>query len=69
MPISYVNIIDHVLSPIGFALVSSRVELVCEDEAEMISEDDDGNFHNYGLEGGGVVSEPTVDFFGKAIFR
>jgi len=68
-PISYIDIIDHILSPMGFALVSSHVALVGEEDAEMVSEDDDGNSHNYGSAGGGDVSDRTIDFFGQAIFR
>ena len=39
------------------------------DSVDLVSEDDDGNSHNYGTDGGGDVSDRTVDFFGQAIFR
>jgi len=69
MPICYVNLVSHVLSPIGFALVSSFIELVPEDDAEMIAEDDTGATHCYGSHGPGdvVVSPSTYNFFGDAV--
>ena len=43
--------IAHVLTPIRFALVSSYVELVPEDEAAMIADDGTGAEYNYGEQG------------------
>ena len=69
MPISYTDIVSHILSPQGVALVSSHVELVPEEAAEMVSEDDFGNSYSYGAHGGSDIEPPTMDFFGTAIYR
>jgi hypothetical protein len=37
MPIAFVDLVSNVLTPVGFALVSSVVELVPEEHAEMIA--------------------------------
>ncbi len=49
MPISYADLVGHVLTPVGFALVSSFVQLVSEDDAAMIAEDGTGAEFNYGV--------------------
>lgn len=71
MPVSYIDLVSHVLSPLGFALVSTVVELVPEDDAEFIAEDDTGDEYCYGVEG---FPDPQPElnahqWFGEAIFR
>lgn len=71
MPIAFIDLASHVLSPVGFALVSSVIELVLEDDAEMIADDGTGAEFCYGREGPPEQSpEPTaLDWFGMAIYR
>jgi hypothetical protein len=71
MPISYVDLVCHVLTPLGFALVSSYVQLVPEDEAATIAEDDSGAEYNYGREGfpTGKADPPTRAWFGGAVLQ
>jgi hypothetical protein len=71
MPISYVDLVSHVLTPLGFALVSSYVELVPEDDAEMIAEGEAGNEYSYGKLGLSKkeADPPTRDWFGPAVLR
>jgi hypothetical protein len=71
MPISYIDLISHVLTPQGYALVSSYVELVPEEEAEMIAEDEGGNEYSYGKQGFlKREAEPaTREWFGTAVLR
>lgn len=71
MPICFDDLVAHVLTPIGFALVSSYVELVPEDGAEMIAEDGSGNEYNYGQQESpqGKLDPPTRDWFGQAVIR
>ena len=51
--------------------MSSVVELVPEEEAEMVAEDGSGAEHNYGREGfsEGDVDPTTWDWFGQAVPR
>jgi hypothetical protein len=51
MPLGFDDLVGHVLTPIGFALVSSYVELVPEDEAEMVAADGTGAEYNYEQQG------------------
>jgi hypothetical protein len=69
MPIAFVDLASDVLTPLGFALVSSVVELVPEEDAEMIAEDDSDAEYNYGHDGfpEGECDPPTRDWFGQAI--
>lgn len=71
MPISFDNLVTEVLSPIGFALVSSYVELVPEDEAAMIADDATGAEYNYGEQGfpQGELDPPTREWCGEAVLR
>ena len=75
MPISYINLVSDVLTPLGFALVSSVVELVPEDDAEMIADDGTGAEFNYGqgkCTGSGrkhKLDQETIQWFGEAILR
>jgi hypothetical protein len=71
MPLALVDLVSDVLTPVGFALVSSVVELVPEEGAEMIAEDGSGAEYNYGQEGfpEGEVGPPTREWFGEAILR
>jgi len=71
MPVSFDDLVGHVLTPIGFALVSSYVELVPQDEAAMIADDGTGAEYNYGLQGfpAGEADPPTRDWFGEAVLR
>lgn len=71
MPESFVDLVGHVLSPLGFALVSSVVELVPEDEAAMIADDGTGAEYNYGNEGftDQEADPPTHVWFGEAVLR
>ena len=60
---------DHVLTPQGFAVVVSVIELAPDEAAPMIAEGAAGESYNYGREG--FVSprpeETTRDWFGQAI--
>lgn len=71
MPVSFVDLVSHVLTPLGFALVSSFVELVPEDGAAMIAEDGMGAEYNYGELGftKDELKPSTRDWFGEAILR
>ena len=69
LPAALDGLRDHVLTPQGFAVVASVVELTPDEAAPMIAEDADGESYNYGREG--FVSprpeEATRDWFGQAI--
>jgi hypothetical protein len=71
MPIAFVDLASDTLTPLGFALVSSYVELVPEEDAEMVAEDDSGAVYSYGHDGfpKGECDPPTRDWFGEAILR
>ena len=71
MPISFDNLVAHVLTPIGFALVSSYVELVPEGGAAMIADDGTGAEYNYGEQESprGKLDPRTRDWFGEAVLR
>jgi hypothetical protein len=71
MPACYVDLISHVLTPQGYALVSSYVELVAEDDAEMIADDESGNEYSYGKQSfpKREAEPPTRDWFGPAVLR
>lgn len=71
MPVSYVDLVSHVLTPLGYALVSSLVQLVPEEEAAMIADDDSGAEFNYGQEGfpDGEADPSTREWFGGAILQ
>jgi hypothetical protein len=60
---------DHVLTPQGFAVVASVVELVPDEAAPMIAEGAEGELYNYGREGfpRPGPEEPARDWFGQAI--
>lgn len=51
MPIAYVDLTSQVLSPLRLAVVSSIIELVPEEGAEMIAEDGSGAAYCYDQEG------------------
>lgn len=63
------DIRDHILTPQGFAVVASVVELVADDTAPMIAEGVAGECYNYGQEGFPKPrpDEPARDWFGQAI--
>jgi len=63
------NIRDHVLTPQGFAVVVSVVELVADDRAPMIAEGAEGESYSYGQEGfpKSKPDDPARDWFGQAI--
>jgi hypothetical protein len=65
------NIRQHILSPLGFALVTSVVELVAEDNAPMIAEGQAGELYSYGQDGFPTPEPdvPAVVWFGRAILR
>ena len=71
MEIAFADLVGHVLSPQGFALVSSHVELVPEEDAEMIADDETGVEYNYGQKGfpRGELELPTWQWFGHAVLR
>ena len=71
MPIAYVDLVGHVLTPPGFALVSSFVKLVPEQEAEMIADDEGGAEYCYGDQGfpKTKADPPTRKWFGEAILQ
>jgi hypothetical protein len=73
MPSAFDDLVAHVLTPIGFALVSSYVELVPEPDAEMIADDGTGTGaeYSYGQQGfpEGELDTPTREWFGEAVLR
>jgi hypothetical protein len=71
MPISYVDLVSHVLTPLGFALVSSYVELIPEEDAEMIADDDSGAEYCYGRQESpsGEVEPTAWEWFGAAVLQ
>jgi hypothetical protein len=71
MPACYVDLVAHILTPLGFALVNSIFELIPEDGAEMIAENDAGATYCYGSEGFPTreVAPSTSRHFGAAILR
>ncbi len=70
MPVSFVDLVSHVLTPLGFALVSSVVELIPEEDAEMIADDGTGAEFNYGREESeNAVTPRTREWFGEAVLR
>ena len=60
---------DHVLTPQGFAVVASVIELVADGAAPMIAEGAAGESYNYGRERFAKPrpEEPARDWFGQAI--
>jgi hypothetical protein len=60
---------DHVLTPEGFAVVASVVELVADESAPMVAERAEGESYNYGREGFPQPrpDEPVREWFGQAI--
>jgi hypothetical protein len=70
-PGALANIRDHLLTPEGFAQVMSRVELVPDDDAPMIAEDDGGLQYNYGQSGFSATPPDTsaVEWFGNPELR
>jgi hypothetical protein len=71
MPVALVDLSKNVLTPLGFALVSSVVELVPEEDAEMIAEDGTGAEYSYGRDDfpTGELHPTTRDWFRMAILR
>jgi hypothetical protein len=71
MPLAFVDLASHILTPLGFALVSSIVELVPDDDVVMVAEDNSGAEYNYGERGfpEGEVNPPTCEWFGAAVMR
>lgn len=71
MPTCYVNLVSHILNPQGYALVSSFVELVPEEDADIIADDESGNEYSYGKLGFSQreADPPTRDWFGSAVLR
>jgi hypothetical protein len=66
MPIAFVDLVNHVLTPIGFALVSSIVEIVSDELADVIA-DDESSVHGQDLP---VTSDLSAyEWFGQAILR
>lgn len=60
---------DHILTPEGFAVVASVVELVADESAPMVAEGAEGESYNFGVEGfpRPRPCEPTREWFGQAI--
>ena len=67
------DLVSHVLTPIGFALVSSYVEIApAGEELKIVAEDGSGDEHPYGYDEtrDGVLQEDRTEaFFGAAIVR
>lgn len=70
-PDALLDIRDHILTPEGFAQVESRVELVPDDDASMIAEDDSGARYNYGQSGFPETPPDTsaMEWFGNPGLR
>jgi hypothetical protein len=70
-PVALEGLRDHVLTPAGFAVVQSVVELVADAQAPMVAEDGSGATYNFGWEGfvRPRPDEPARDWFGQAILR
>ncbi|MSR59361.1 MAG: hypothetical protein EXS05_17245 [Planctomycetaceae bacterium] len=71
MPIAYIDLVSHLLTPLGFAFVSSVIELVPEEDAEMIAEDGSGAEFNYDRDcrPDGELEMATHLWFGQVIIR
>lgn len=71
MPISLDDLVNNILTPDGFAVVSSKFELVGDEGAEMIAEGLNGKTYCYGTEGfpDGHVDPSTFAYFGQAILQ
>lgn len=70
-PLMIVTIACHILTPIGFALVNSVVELVPDETSVVIAEDDEGAVFDYSVEGPPQreLEPSTRSWFGEAIVR
>lgn len=70
-PLAFVDLASHVLTPLGFALVSSVVELVPEEDVTLIAEDGTGAEFTYGQDESpeGEASPLTREWFGFAVLR
>ena len=62
---------DHVLTPEGFTVVLSVIDLVPDESAPMIAEGFEGETYNYGRQGfpDPKPDERARDWFGQAILR
>lgn len=61
---------EHVLTPEGFAVVASVIELVPDAAAPMIAEGAEGESYNYGREGFPPrPEEPARVWFGEAVLQ
>lgn len=73
--LSFLDLTSNVLTPLGFAVVSSVLELCQEDDATMIADDGTGAEYNYGSgrsSGRGrrlEVETSAYSWFGEAILR
>jgi hypothetical protein len=70
------DVVGHVLTPAGFALVSTIIELVSDHslsaEPVIIAEGNDRSQFRYGESDTGHAEDPepnAMDYFGQAIFR
>ena len=74
-PDYFENVVGHVLTPSGFALVSSVFTLASDcglsEEVAIIAQDDSGAEFRYGDDSGffGHPELPAMDYFGQAIIR
>jgi hypothetical protein len=70
-PWAFANVVGHLLSPAGYALVSTFVELVPEEDACFIADDGNGAECCYGNEElpGPEPDPPAFSWFGRLIMR
>jgi len=73
-PRTFANVVGHVLSPAGFALVSSVLEIISDDDlaerVAIIAVGDEGTEFRYGEDKDGRKPEPSaISFFGDAVLR
>jgi len=50
-PVAIRDLREHIFSPEDFAKITTRIELVPDEDAPLIAEDDTGASYNYGKEG------------------
>lgn len=71
MPNCHVELVNHVLIPFGFALVTSYIQLILVEEAEMIANEDSGVEYCYEKQGvpSGEANPPPREWFSEAVLR
>lgn len=74
-PMIFANLVGHVLTPIGFAVVSAVVGIEADTSSEpeltLVAVDDDGCAYDYGRDGfpEGFEDQRAQEWFGSAILH